>query len=124
MRSVDPDTNAADVLDAIDLGNHDASAASYWTLDPVDGTKGFLRGGQYAISLAFIENGKVTFGVLGCPNLSADFARPFNDPDPQGCLYVATDDQAAWYLPIENPNAKPEPIKVSATAPIEQLRLL
>jgi 3'(2'), 5'-bisphosphate nucleotidase len=41
----------------------------FWTLDPIDGTKGFLRGGQYAISLALIVDGKVEVAILGCPNL-------------------------------------------------------
>jgi 3'(2'), 5'-bisphosphate nucleotidase len=40
-----------------------------WTLDPIDGTKGFLRGGQYAIALALLEKGEPVVGVLGCPNL-------------------------------------------------------
>jgi len=44
-------------------------AERFWVLDPVDGTKGYLRGGQYAVALALIENGKVAMGVLGCPNL-------------------------------------------------------
>ena len=38
-------------------------------MDPVDGTKGFIRGDQYAIALALIEDGQVVVGVLGCPNL-------------------------------------------------------
>jgi 3'(2'), 5'-bisphosphate nucleotidase len=29
----------------------------FWTLDPIDGTKGFIRGDQYAIALALIEDG-------------------------------------------------------------------
>jgi 3'(2'), 5'-bisphosphate nucleotidase len=44
----------------------------YWVLDPIDGTKGFLRGGQYAVALALIENGQVVLGALGCPNLDHD----------------------------------------------------
>ena len=32
----------------------------FWTLDPVDGTKGFLRDGQYVVALALIEAGEVT----------------------------------------------------------------
>ncbi|MGQ0592057.1 MAG: inositol monophosphatase family protein, partial [Gammaproteobacteria bacterium] len=78
------------VLTAIDAGTHDATAPAYWTLDPIDGTKGFLRGGQYAISLAFIEDAQVTVGVMGCPNLSPDFGRSFADPDPVGLLYYAS----------------------------------
>lgn len=61
---------AAEVLDWIDRGGADAAAERYWTLDPIDGTKGFLRGEQYAVALALIEEGEVVLGVLGCPNLS------------------------------------------------------
>lgn len=90
VRAVWKDASIDAVVESIDRGNHDASAGSYWTLDPVDGTKGFLRGEQYAVSLAYIEDGKVSLGVLGCPNLSPDFERPFSDPDPRGLIYFAT----------------------------------
>ena len=36
----------------------------FWTLDPVDGTKGFLRGGQYAIALALVEDGQARVSAL------------------------------------------------------------
>ena len=42
---------------------------SFWTLDPIDGTKGFLRGGQYVTALAFIRDGQVEMAALGCPEL-------------------------------------------------------
>ena len=59
-----------EVVAAIALGGADASTGGrYWTLDPIDGTKGFLRGDQYAIALALIDDGEVVLGVLGCPNL-------------------------------------------------------
>ena len=38
------------VLDLIDHGNGEASTDRYWTVDPIDGTKGFLRGQQYCIA--------------------------------------------------------------------------
>ncbi len=60
---------ASTVLDWIAVGSADGSTKRYWTLDPIDGTKGFLRGEQYAIGLALIEGGDVILGVLGCPNL-------------------------------------------------------
>jgi len=44
-------------------------AGSFWTLDPIDGTKGFLRGGQYVTALAFVKNGKVELATMGCPEL-------------------------------------------------------
>lgn len=43
----------------------------FWVLDPIDGTKGFLRGDQYAIALALIDSGRPVLGVLGCPKLSS-----------------------------------------------------
>lgn len=41
-----------------------------WILDPIDGTKGFLRGDQFAIALALLEHKQLKFGLLGCPRLS------------------------------------------------------
>jgi len=66
-----PDMTLDAMLDAIDLGNHtpDGPDDQYWTLDPIDGTKGFLRGEQYAVALGLIDQGQVVLGVLGCPNL-------------------------------------------------------
>jgi 3'(2'), 5'-bisphosphate nucleotidase len=59
----------APVLSWIDRGRAHADGARFWTLDPIDGTKGFLRGEQYAVALALIEDGDVVVGLLGCPNL-------------------------------------------------------
>ncbi len=53
----------------IDRGGATSFGPRFWTLDPIDGTKGFLRGEQYAVSLALIVDGKITVAVLGCPNL-------------------------------------------------------
>jgi 3'(2'), 5'-bisphosphate nucleotidase len=66
------EADAEQVLAWIDRGGADARSPRYWTLDPIDGTKGFLRGEQYAIALALIESGTVVLGVLGCPNLPLD----------------------------------------------------
>lgn len=123
VQHVRPGIDNGAVLDAIDLGNHDASADSYWTLDPVDGTKGFLRRGQYAVSLALIENGEVTLGVLGCTNLSADFSRPFDDPDPEGCIYYATRGGGSWYLPATQVAAAPARIHAAGNVSLDALRV-
>jgi len=64
--------SAEQVLAWIDRGTASATSERYWTLDPIDGTKGFLRREQYAIALALIERGRVEIGVLGCPNLPLD----------------------------------------------------
>jgi len=58
----------------------------FWTLDPIDGTKGFIRGDQYGIALALIENRMVKLGILACPNLYFDVKQPLGK---KGCLFVA-----------------------------------
>ena len=84
----------AQVLDWIDHGGAEADPSSaYWTLDPIDGTKGFLRNEQYAIALGRIEQGEVTLGVLGCPNLP-------NDGDAPGALLIAVRGEGAQWVPL------------------------
>ncbi len=122
-RVVWADAGSADVLDAIDRGNHDASGESYWTLDPIDGTKGFLRGGQYAVSLALIEKGQVVLGVLGCPNLSADYARSFDCPDPRGCLFYATRGGGSWSVPADRPHTAARRLDASREQDISAMRV-
>lgn len=68
VRPFFPDATPEKVCRWIEKGKSEP-AGSFWTLDPIDGTKGFLRGGQYAIALAFIKNGKVEIAALGCPEL-------------------------------------------------------
>lgn len=65
-----------EVLGFIDRGAHEPSldadgrsGGTYWTLDPIDGTKGFLRKEQYAIALGLIVEGRVRAGALACPGL-------------------------------------------------------
>ncbi len=68
-------------------------ARRYWTLDPIDGTKGYLRGDQYAVALALIEDQQVQLGVLGCPNLIDGFRPDLGGP---GSLVIARRGQGAW----------------------------
>lgn len=57
------------ILEAISQCNSTGGRKGrHWVLDPVDGTLGFVRGDQYAVALALIEEGKIVIGVLGCPN--------------------------------------------------------
>ncbi len=96
VSAVYPGISIAEIMNLLDVGNHDASADQYWTLDPVDGTKGFLRDGHYAISLGLIEHGRVTQGVLGCPRLPMDMDTDLHSQDASGVLFVATQGQGCW----------------------------
>ncbi len=104
----------AATLGAIDFGAFDPQAnpavRTYWTLDPIDGTKGFLRGEQYAVALALIEDGEVTLGVLGCPNLHG------------GVVMVARKGGGAERLALEGESFKGAPVRVS-DADLEDAKL-
>ncbi len=87
-----PDATSEDITRWIDHGNGKVSPR-YWTLDPIDGTKGFLRQDQYAVALALVENGEVKVGVLACPAMPLDGGKT-------GALYVAVRGEGATMVPL------------------------
>ena len=45
-----------------------SSWAKYWLIDPLDGTKEFVkRNGEFTVNIALIEDGVPTFGVVHVP---------------------------------------------------------
>lgn len=96
-----PGAQAEDVCAWIDRGGA-TPARRFWTLDPIDGTKGFLRGDQYAVALALIVDGQVQVGALGCPVLSA--ART-PDQHGAGSLVLAARGQGAWTTTLAQPGS-------------------
>lgn len=74
----------------------------HWCLDPIDGTKGFLRHDQYAVALALVIQGEVRLGVLACPDLPGDLKDP-NASD--GVILYAVKDRGAFQLPLEGAEA-------------------
>jgi HAL2 family 3'(2'),5'-bisphosphate nucleotidase len=107
-----------DVLSWIDRGGAtpDGKTKRYWTLDPIDGTKGFLRAQQYAIALALIEDGRVVLGVLGCPNL------PAIDTADQGVLMASLQGQGTISLPLNAATCEGSPVRVCDMADTAQAR--
>ncbi|MCC6971329.1 MAG: 3'(2'),5'-bisphosphate nucleotidase [Phycisphaerales bacterium] len=99
VEAVTPGLTDAAVLDAIDRGTHAGGGRGrHWALDPIDGTKGFLRADQYAVALALVEDGEVVLGILGCPNLPQEHRDPAG---PRGCIFVATRGEGAFQRPLE-----------------------
>jgi 3'(2'), 5'-bisphosphate nucleotidase len=84
------------VAEWINYGNAEP-AKNYWTLDPIDGTKGFLRGQQYAVAFGFVVDGQVELGVLGCPNLTDGYLEEIGGP---GSLIIAQRGQGTWTTPL------------------------
>jgi 3'(2'), 5'-bisphosphate nucleotidase len=115
--------------------NNNQFIIGMWTLDPIDGTKGFLRGGQYAVCLALIVDARVELGIIGSPNLpstppppspppntttTTTVASANDDDDAQiqdrGALFVAVRGHGAYQLPLTIPESPP-PTTASRTTP-------
>jgi len=115
--AVDGSVSEEQAMEWIDLGGHDGSGDRYWTLDPIDGTKGFLRGEQYAVALGLIENGEVTFGVLGCPNLPPQGVSWDGEGNNPGTLLIAEKGGGTHALPLWSQSMELRPIDASADVP-------
>ncbi len=97
VRDLIPDASPERVCSWIDYGSH-LTQDRYWALDPIDGTKGFLRGDQYAIALALIEKGAVKLGLMACPNLYVDKDQPRGK---RGCLFLAMRGKGSFQMDLE-----------------------
>ncbi len=83
--------------------------ATFWLVDPVDGTKSFIRGDdEFTVNIALIENRRAILGVLGVPA--------------QGNIYKAALGHGAWKKPVGD--APWEAIKVSQTQKTEPQRVM
>jgi 3'(2'), 5'-bisphosphate nucleotidase len=115
-----PNANPGQVCAWIDRGGAEP-AQRFWTLDPIDGTKGFLRGDQYAVALALIVEGQVQMGVLGCPNLADGYWPELDGP---GSLGIAVRGAGAWIGPLAGDEEILVPLHVSERIHPDQARIL
>ena len=77
-----------EVCNWIDHGSANYYSERFWTLDPIDGTKGFIRGDQYAVALALVVSGHPVAAIVGCPKLN------------NGIIFVSTIDCGTFKLPL------------------------
>lgn len=125
-----PLKSADSMLDIIDKGDSKGgSKGRIWAIDPIDGTKGFLRGGQYAVCLALMVDGDVKVGVLGCPNLPVSDSEPLKegigadqtDSEGKGVLFSAVQGQGAFSRPLgKGALEQPKSIQMSPLANVSE----
>lgn len=106
-----------EICEWIDRGGASEYSDRFWTLDPIDGTKGFLRGEQFAISLALLVNGEIQVALLGCPNLPVDGEAD----DGIGVVFHAVRGQGCWMAPL-NEDASEFTVRVSSVDDPRQAR--
>ncbi len=113
------DPDAGTVKKWIDYNRADGGER-FWTLDPIDGTKGFLRGDQYVVALSLLVEGQVQIGALGCPNL-AHGSIPEKGGD--GTLLLGIRGKGSWRTALWE-DADLSPLKVSDEKNPARARLL
>ena len=82
----------------IDRGSSCEYRERFWTIDPIDGTKGFLRNEQYAVALALVVKGRIEVAALACPNLTFDGSAGNSR---LGVIFTAVRGQGAFALLID-----------------------
>ncbi|KAK0614853.1 hypothetical protein B0T17DRAFT_498372 [Bombardia bombarda] len=105
-----PAASQPDLCDLIDLGSKPTpigpDTGRVWVFDPIDGTKTFIRGEQYAINVALIEDGIQVLSVVALPLLSMDAQAPLGNADidptgPEGgCILYAVRGLGARVIPL------------------------
>jgi 3'(2'), 5'-bisphosphate nucleotidase len=95
VRGVIPEATGDQVRRWIDRGG--SPAGRFWALDPLDGTKGFLRDGQYAVALALLEEGQVVLGAIACPKLGLAVC---GSRESQGTVALAVRGAGAFAAPL------------------------
>ena len=132
-----PELSTTDLVTLIDKGKGSGGMGRHWVLDPVDGTLGFVRGDQYAIALALMEEGELKVGAMGCPNMpkmgevleyDSSYTYGFSPRLVskmlagealgwfKGCLFTAVKGQGAFMIPCDaSLSVEPVPVSCSAT---------
>lgn len=99
VRRVSRDANSEQLMSWIERGSTGTGCRT-WTLDPIDGTKGFLAGRQYVIALALIVDGVVHLAIIGCPRLSlvpAGRTVQIDEGSSNGGIAIAVRGGGAWW---------------------------
>ena len=88
VQRFEPSETRTSVAAWIERGRDEGDENRYWVLDPVDGTKGFLRRQQYAIALGLTIDKQPVLGALGCPCWE------------DGTVYFASQGEGAFSIPL------------------------
>jgi 3'(2'), 5'-bisphosphate nucleotidase len=112
--SLNQEVTEEQALKWIDLGANDARKVNgpvgekvFWTLDPIDGTKGFIRGEQYAVCLALIAGKEPVLAVMACPNLEMLGVK--------GVLAFAIKDKGAWMVAMDGSVKVEDAVRLKAS---------
>ncbi|KAL1412275.1 hypothetical protein Q8F55_000019 [Vanrija albida] len=90
-------------------GHGEPSQGRYWIFDPIDGTKAFIRGENYAVNVCLMTGPEQTLSAVGIPLLSPDAVAPINNDTTSntGSIMFATRGGGTFIRPLEGPASAP-----------------
>lgn len=97
----------------------DKNSPFMWAIDPIDGTKGFLRRAQYAVAIGLLKERAPIAGALVCPNLEVDAAAP---DGAKGVIFHAFQGSGAFQAPLDGGDTTP--IRANPTTDPKDVRVL
>jgi 3'(2'), 5'-bisphosphate nucleotidase len=112
-----PGLTHGDLVRLIDSGRG-STTSRFWTLDPIDGTEGFLRGGHYVVSLALVDRHRPALAMLACPTLDRDASSGGNP----GLMMIARRGGGTWIRPMQSHRF--ERVHVSEVRDLKAARVL
>ncbi|KAK4180695.1 putative 3',5'-bisphosphate nucleotidase [Triangularia setosa] len=116
------------VCDVIDLCKGEEKKRRTWVFDPIDGTKTFLKGKQYAINIALLEEGEgegsreEVMSVVACPLLDWTLGTPGEigevindasvDKSGKGAVVYCVKGHGVFVEPLFNKTADDKPRRI------------
>ncbi|WOO81730.1 3'(2'),5'-bisphosphate nucleotidase [Vanrija pseudolonga] len=90
-------------------GTGQPSAGRYWIFDPIDGTKAFIRGENYAVNVCLMTGPGQTLSAVGIPLLAPDAVAPINNDttSASGSIMFATRGHGTFIRPLDGPADTP-----------------
>jgi 3'(2'), 5'-bisphosphate nucleotidase len=104
---LDENITLSQLTEWLDYGQQ-KPARRLWTLDPIDGTRGFIALRHYSVGVGILTDGVPTGGIIGCPAFGVGILA---EPLAGGMLFYVQDGKA-YRQPIEG--GTPVEIHVSA----------
>lgn len=117
-----------DMVKSIDLGgtSYGGPNGRVWMIDPVDGMKGYLTGGQYVVCATLLVDGAEKVAAFGCPHVDLDVGKISEQDcktDGPGYLVSAVKGQGVFVRPLST-GVLAEGRQVETRIPIEDLSTL
>lgn len=108
------DVTKEDVVSWMDLGR-ETKATTHWAVDPIDGTRGFVKGLRYCVAVAHIESTQPTWGALACPEYPSE--------DGNGFLFVA-DQEGVYRTSLAETTTEKQPLQLAPAPKLSDARVV